>query len=599
MRTIELVAFCIIIVSITSIIGDRTMPFNSIRDFTGPAGPAGPTGPAGPAGTGTFTEETSIITVTDYGATGDGTTDDTAAIQAAIDAAKHYSNPKTLLFPEGDYKITSPLNIDRRISIMGVGAGSQIYQSADEHLFYMDPYIPGAISHIFVRDLALGSAATSSGKALIYMSRVSRSRFENITITGSYYGIYMEGCLLNTFVDIQGGFISGFFGSLSTNQYYIYMTDDGSYWCNGNTFISPRLEVGNWGFYIDANGQQGNFNILGGVVQGGASSKGIYVDGVAAPFSIRGIHMEGVNVGLTIANSSKGTIADCLLADVDIKNSKGIKILNSSTGNISVDADSWLIHIDNLRYSGGFSMKGFQSIVERLHNANHEFMKYGGIQNYSPRNIVDGSLEVWSGGLPLGFSKWGNGAVVTQENSIVKFGNSSAKVSIGSDPAHTTALLSYLVDYNKYARLDPTNYRSATYKWTASAGGTSEYYCELSGDGDPSIAKPKALLINNIVATEGTVGSLNAGEWDYGDNDSLGYSTLYARLSDDTDPDTKSSGYVEGISRRYELTASAWAYKPESDGANPFIVAFYDGSAGMSTRFTIPTEELTRIRYTF
>lgn len=44
-----------------------------------------------------------VVNVLDYGATGDATTDDTAAIQSAIDAA--YG--KTLFFPKGTYKITN------------------------------------------------------------------------------------------------------------------------------------------------------------------------------------------------------------------------------------------------------------------------------------------------------------------------------------------------------------------------------------------------------------------------------------------------------------------------------------------------------------
>jgi hypothetical protein len=52
------------------------------------------------------------------------------------------------------------------------------------------------------------------------------------------------------------------------------------------------------------------------------------------------------------------------------------------------------------------------------------------------------------------------------------------------------------------------------------------------------------VYINGSNATEGTVGSLTAGQWDYGDNDALGYSTIYVRLSDGTDPDTKTNGYV-------------------------------------------------------
>lgn len=78
---------------------------------------------------------------------------------------------------------------------------------------------------------------------------------------------------------------------------------------------------------------------------------------------------------------------------------------------------------------------------------------------------------------------------------------------------------------------------SATYKWTASGNGTNEYYLELAASGDPSITEPPYLLFQDSVITEGTAGSLTDHQWDYGDNDSLGYSTIYVR-DDSGNPDT-------------------------------------------------------------
>lgn len=83
-----------------------------------------------------------------------------------------------------------------------------------------------------------------------------------------------------------------------------------------------------------------------------------------------------------------------------------------------------------------------------------------------------------------------------------------------------------------------------TYQWTASGSGTNEYYVELNGGGDPSISTPTIVIENGSRISEGSAGSLSAGEYDYADNDTLGYSTIYIRLSDGADPDTKASQYV-------------------------------------------------------
>lgn len=98
--------------------------------------------------------------------------------------------------------------------------------------------------------------------------------------------------------------------------------------------------------------------------------------------------------------------------------------------------------------------------------------------------------------------------------------------------------------------------RNATYKWTASGSGTNEYYCEIAAGGDPSISEPTSVLVNGASATEGTLGSLSNNEWAYGDNDTLGYSTVYVR--DDTqDPDLENLHYVQtGTGNQITLAAT-------------------------------------------
>jgi pectate lyase-like protein len=91
---------------------------------TGPAGPQGPQGPQGipgPAGGGggTVSDDGIVNVRRDFGAVGDGVADDTAAIQAALDAAfGSYASPhgnsgarlnRPVFFPAGFYKVTSPV----------------------------------------------------------------------------------------------------------------------------------------------------------------------------------------------------------------------------------------------------------------------------------------------------------------------------------------------------------------------------------------------------------------------------------------------------------------------------------------------------------
>ncbi len=89
--------------------------------------------------------------------------------------------------------------------------------------------------------------------------------------------------------------------------------------------------------------------------------------------------------------------------------------------------------------------------------------------------------------------------------------------------------------------------------WTQSTAVTGEYYYLGGTIG----THPNAVLINGEVASEGTAGTLSAGSWGYGDNDGLGIDTLYVRLSDDTDPDSKGADYVKCSEPLTLLTATS------------------------------------------
>lgn len=103
-------------------------------------------------------------------------------------------------------------------------------------------------------------------------------------------------------------------------------------------------------------------------------------------------------------------------------------------------------------------------------------------------------------------------------------------------------------DYSAADNWRPISLVNPTYKWSASGSGTNEYYIDLFGGGDPGIAEPTNVqqLVGSTRTnlSAGTAGSLAASEWDYADNDTLGYSTIYLRLADGADPDSKNDSHV-------------------------------------------------------
>jgi hypothetical protein len=135
-----------------------------------------------PSGTGAVatnvqTKLRESVSVKDFGAVGDGTTDDTAAIQAAIDASAN------VYIPAGTYKITSALVVNRLggSSIMGAGIGITTIDNAGTGNGIECKSAGGVDStklNIVVSDLSIdGNVSSLSG---LYAYDVAQCIFERI-----------------------------------------------------------------------------------------------------------------------------------------------------------------------------------------------------------------------------------------------------------------------------------------------------------------------------------------------------------------------------------------------------------------------------------
>lgn len=88
---------------------------------------------------------------TDYGAKGDGFTDDTAAIQSALadgrtDSVDYYGRPKTVYFPAGTYLVNDTLEWRGCcLSLQGQGRGVSIIKLQDSAIGFSDRNVPKAV----------------------------------------------------------------------------------------------------------------------------------------------------------------------------------------------------------------------------------------------------------------------------------------------------------------------------------------------------------------------------------------------------------------------------------------------------------------------
>lgn len=138
--------------------------------------------------------------------------------------------------------------------------------------------------------------------------------------------------------------------------------------------------------------------------------------------------------------------------------------------------------------------------------------------------------------------------------------------------------------------------RNSAFAWTASGSGTNEYYVRTAANGNPGFAATpptsNGVYINGSAATKATLGSLAAGNWGYGDNDTLGYSTVYVRLSGGGDPDAQLADHVyfyqiPQAAENVIIPANAGSISSDLDQSavaiNGFTVEKYSSNIGVGT----------------
>ena len=176
-----------------------------------------------------------VYNVKDYGAVGNASTDDTASIQNAINAA---SGGGTVYFPPGNYRITSVLNITNwGVNLVGSGQfASQLYQTnSGSGMLYFNNVAGCSLSN-----LSFLYSATPTGGSVIQISNTAgeitlqnffiRNCYIGINITNHSVAVYMDnftiqGTILNSVIcnNVNDIFFSNF--TISCPSTSAYATD--------------------------------------------------------------------------------------------------------------------------------------------------------------------------------------------------------------------------------------------------------------------------------------------------------------------------------------------------------------------------------------
>lgn len=204
-------------------------------------------------------EDAGITSVKNYGAVGDGVTDDTAAIQAGIDAIST-AGGGTLLFPEGTY-IVAGLQIKASVYLQGSGERAttlKLKNSANTYLIADTRYVnnvlyssgPYGISNL---TLDGNNANNTSGSCLIIQTYAST--FRDLTIWNA-----PEHGVITTTVTANG---SNILNTVPDNRFenchFQYNKKCGVYGKDNNNILADQMFLGCTWF---ANGQSGFYQVL-------------------------------------------------------------------------------------------------------------------------------------------------------------------------------------------------------------------------------------------------------------------------------------------------------------------------------------------------
>jgi hypothetical protein len=196
-----------------------------------------------------------------FGAKGNGSTNDTTAIQTAIDTISA-DGGGILWIPEGIYQLSSALSVPSEVAIYGAGLDSTILRmtalSTATEIIKNSPTAADLGSrNIVIQDLTIrGNSAVTAGILLsaVYRSTFERIRVQSITAAGAY-GIKLQSW------------------------------DDGTDWrtCSRNSFRDCQILDAPNSMHMtkasgDPNSHGSSFNLTERCIFAGYTDKGVYVE---------------------------------------------------------------------------------------------------------------------------------------------------------------------------------------------------------------------------------------------------------------------------------------------------------------------------------
>ncbi len=258
-----------------------------------------------------------VVSVKDFGATGNGSTDDAAAIQLAINTGK------AIYFPAGTYLIATALAFST-IGQMFFGAGMEL------SIISLSGAIKGFVSsgglvRCMFRDLQIAGNSSTSIGIDVSSGNLYESAFQNLVITTGQQCIYAPTEFSNQFTNVQvsssnshGLEVAGGSGTVFTGCYAHTIPTSGKF----------GFRTYSGGTFIACNGLDSGYGILlaGQAITAGDATNSQY------HLTCEGCNFEDfTNVGVRLRYNGRAFISQCTF-------------LGPATG--TYDASIWIEYTD-------------------------------------------------------------------------------------------------------------------------------------------------------------------------------------------------------------------------------------------------------------
>ena len=435
-----------------------------------------------------ITDHNRVVNVLDYGAVGDGVTNDTAAIQAAINAIP--VNGGTVYFPAGKYIISAPLTVSVKNTVLcGYGCGTQNNTTnATYHTALQVASTWNADEGMIQTNYLYTNAANAKGGLLI----------EGLTLLAGL-----------------GGTGSGVCGIHVKKQ-----TGDNHFW-GDLTLRHVSIFNGNKGVYFDANGSSAGFGwVTLDNVQIGSCNYGVHCSAAAGQF-INVFRTNDSKIWQNRQGVSGGNYQTRTGGGILIENGNGITIrstdlegnqvgIHTGAANVVIDGDYFeactdaaivLVGARNVRITGmgGTGSTGTKDREVYCYNCDHVRLENSGVfadtgnddRAYlivAPycRDITSDTptLTRYTIGTTGSFTLEDYGFVIRGEAThIPRLAPRSANILLSgvtlSNATHTeawTGVRSPFGQKEKVARLTATaGYGGATFDWPSTTLETGQY----------------------------------------------------------------------------------------------------------------------------